>query len=273
MMYVKEKGLTVSDLDADLVPRYLDLLRLEGRRFLVAGGGRSMGRQVVHALCQAGARVAGLDYHESVIDTMREVDGLALLGDATVREDVAAAIARVQTEWGGLDGVIDVIGQAKFEELCQTSEDTWRWSIDMGVRHAFLLLQIAGPLIERSGGGSFAFVGSISGVTSAPGHGAYGAGKAALLSLVRTAAIELFDRGIRVNAVNPGSVATTRALATHAANGADPDASSYARTYEIAAALLFLSSPMALSITGQSITVDNAMMVRYPMDIWSPSGS
>src|SRR5207237_5529549 len=77
-------------------------------------------------------------------------------------------------------------------------------------RHAFLFSQGVGRVMACLGGGSMVFVASVSGITSAPRHAAYGAAKAALMSWVRTLAVELGPQGVRANAVAPGMVWTPR---------------------------------------------------------------
>jgi 3-oxoacyl-[acyl-carrier protein] reductase len=112
-------------------------------------------------------------------------------------------------------------------------------------------------------------VGSISGMTSAPLHGAYGAAKAGLLSLVRTAAVELGPSAVRVNAVSPGSTATPRVVQMQRERGveAGPDPSPLGRVNQpsdIAAAALFLMSDLARQVTGHTLVVDGGAMCLYP---------
>jgi len=153
------------------------------------------------------------------------------------------------------------------------SEEDWDWNFDLVLRHAFLLTKHGARIMTANGGGSISFVASISGVSSSPFHGGYGAAKAGLLSLVRTAAVELATANVRVNAVVPGGTATPR-LAK--ARGVDLDAAtdgalrSPARTSDIASALLFLSSDLARHVTGHALTVDGGDLVQYPYPISEP---
>jgi NAD(P)-dependent dehydrogenase (short-subunit alcohol dehydrogenase family) len=130
-------------------------------------------------------------------------------------------------------------------------------------------MQHAYPLLAARGGGTMAFVSSASGVGSAPYHSAYGAAKAALISLVKSAAIEFGDAGVRVNAVAPGTVATPRfvdflgdeGVSLNAHNA--PLGRNSSAPFDIAAALLFLSSPMSAFITGQVLLADGGVGVKY----------
>jgi 3-oxoacyl-[acyl-carrier protein] reductase len=118
------------------------------------------------------------------------------------------------------------------------------------------------------------FVASVDGLSSAAWHAGYGAAKAGLLSLVRTAAMELRDAEIRVNAVAPGSVATPRMLQMRGMTDPDELATGSlqapARTWDIASAILFLSSPLAAHITGQTLAVDGGALAQSPFGYLEP---
>ena len=107
----------------------------------------------------------------------------------------------------------------------------------------------------------------MSGTTSAPRHAAYGAAKAGLVSLVRSAARELGPFGIRVNAVAPGAVLTPRLAASMGDGGPTSDVIPLGRVAlpaDIAAALLFLVSDLAAYITGQTLGVDGGVTANFP---------
>jgi hypothetical protein len=113
------------------------------------------------------------------------------------------------------------------------------------------------------------FVASVSGITSAPRHSAYGAAKAGLMSLVRTGAVELGPSGIRVNAVAPGVVWTPRVSAFlgdegHQRNVVNTPLRRVAQPADIAAALLFFASDLAAYVTGQTLTVDGGVGAKFP---------
>ena len=93
-------------------------------------------------------------------------------------------------ELGGVDGFVDIVGISRFVDLLDLTDDDWNWHFDMSLRHAFLAMQY-GAKAMADHGGVMVFVASVSGITSAPRHAAYGAAKAGLMSLVRTGAVEL----------------------------------------------------------------------------------
>jgi len=149
----------------------------------------------------------------------------------------------------------------------------WEWHFDMNLRHGWLAMQYAAPLIKANGGGTMTFVASVSGTSAAPRHAAYGAAKAGLMALVKSAAVELGPDNIRVNAVAPGVVWTPRVSAALGDAGKERNAQNaplrrVAQTSNIASALLFFTSDMAAYVNGQTLIVDGGVGVKfpYPMD-------
>ena len=251
------------------VPDYLSLARLDGRSFVVFGAGAGMGRQAAHALAQAGAQVACADQDPALAEQVAgELGGLAIAADATRREGVARVFEKAQA-LGPVSGVVDVIGAALIGPLSELDDAGWDRQFDLVLRHAFLVLQIGAQAIARAGGGTVVFVGSISGVRAVPDQSAYGAAKAALHHLVSCMGVELAAAGVRVNAVAPGWVRTPRLeqrLGTEAWAAVDrmiPRGSAGVPA-EIAAPVLFLSSPMSSYVTGQVLVADGGLTAAAP---------
>jgi NAD(P)-dependent dehydrogenase (short-subunit alcohol dehydrogenase family) len=173
---------------------------------------------------------------------------------------------------GGLDGLIDIVGMARYATLLEVTDEDWDWHFDIVLRHAYLAMQLGGRLLAARGGGVMAFVASVSGLTSAPRHAAYGAAKAGLMALVRSAAVELGPAGVRVNAVAPGVVWTPRVSAFlgedgRARNEANTPLRRVAQPSDIAGALLFLCSDLAGYISGQVLVVDGGVGAKFPYPI------
>jgi NAD(P)-dependent dehydrogenase (short-subunit alcohol dehydrogenase family) len=259
-------------LDDTPVPDYANRLRLDGRRFVVIGAGQGIGRQAAHALAANGARLVTVDVDADLAsDIAAEVDGIAWVGDATQRNDVSRLFDDSVAQLGGVDGVVDIVGMARYADLLDLTDDDWAWHFDMSLRHALLAMQYGTAAMEGHGG-VMVFVASVSGITSAPRHAAYGAAKAGLMSLVRTAAVELGPRGIRVNAVAPGVVWTPRVSGYlgeegRARNNANAPLGRVALPEDIASALLFLASDAAAYITGQTLTVDGGVGAKFPYPV------
>ncbi|HLN18518.1 MAG TPA: SDR family oxidoreductase [Acidimicrobiales bacterium] len=253
------------------VPDFASFLRLDGRRFVVLGGGYGMGRQAAHALAQQGARLFVVDVVEDrARHVAGEIGGVAGSGDATRRDEVERLFAEATESLGGLDGLVDVIGLAEWGSVLDLDEATWDAQLDITLRHAFFSLQAGARAMVAGSGGTMVFVSSVSGLFSSASHAAYGAGKAGLLSLVRSAAEELGPEGLRINAVVPGSVSTPRIVALREAGLLAPwekhpsPIGPPAETADIAAAILFLSCDLSRNVTGQALVVDGGQSIRTP---------
>ncbi|GAA1844111.1 SDR family oxidoreductase [Pseudonocardia ailaonensis] len=258
--------------DSSPVPDFVGLLRLDDRRYVVAGAGVGMGRQTAHALAQAGAAaIVCVDVDADRAKEIAEEVGTVAhpwTGDVTTREGAAALGTFVDEELGGIDGFVDIIGMAKWESILDMSDETFDWQIDINLRHAFLLSQELGRRMAAAGGGSMVFVGSVSGLTGAPMHAAYGAAKAGLSGWVRSLAQELGPKNIRANAVAPGSILSPRMDAVFTddlrrANSENAPLGRMGATSEVASAALFLASDLSSYITGRTLVVDGGVDVKF----------
>ena len=260
----------MTSVDDSPVPDYPGRLRLDGRRFVVLGAGQGIGRQSAHALASVGARVACVDLEvDRARQVASEIDGVAVIGDATQRGDATRIFTDATAALGGLDGIVDIVGMARYARLLDVTDEDWDWHFDIVLRHAYLAVQLGGRLLAAASGGVMAFVASVSGLTSAPQHAAYGAAKAGLMALVRSAAVELGPAGIRVNAVAPGVVWTPRVSAYLGDTGRERNEANtplrrVAQPADIAAALLFLCSDLAAYVSGQTLVVDGAVGAKFP---------
>ena len=257
--------------DPSEVPDYLSRLRLDGTGVVILGAGQGIGRQASHAFAQAGARCLCVDLDRDLAhEVATEVDGVALVGDATKRSETERLFAEAAAESGGFGAVVDIIGMARFKLLSDMDDVDLAWQYDIVLGHAILALQVAGPLLAAQGGGAFSFVSSASGgPTGAANHAVYGAMKAGLISLVRSMAVEYGPSGVRVNSVAPGAVRTPRGGGMLGEAGVQRNAEAtplgrMALPSDIAAALLFLTSDLASYVTGQTLLVDGGVACKFP---------
>ncbi|HEX4218830.1 MAG TPA: SDR family oxidoreductase [Acidimicrobiales bacterium] len=251
-------------IDDSPVPDYGQLLRLDGRAFAVGGAGFGIGRQVAHALSSQGASVLCIDVIEDrAAAVAAETGGVACVADLRLAPDVERSVDRAERQFGHLNGVVDIVGGARWSSL---TEHDWDGTFDENFRHVFLMIKFGAPALKRAGGGSLAFVSSMSGTTTSPFHGAYGAAKAGIVSLVRSAAAELRRDNIRVNSVAPGATATPRMIEA-TGETSDGTLTGWGAPSDIAAALLFLSSDLARHVSGQTFLVDGATTAEYPQDL------
>lgn len=242
--------------------RYTDLIRLDGRGFVVLGAGQGIGEQVVHALSQCGARLLCVDNNEERgLEVAASVGGFAFVADITKRAEVERVFQEAAKFFGGrVDGIVDVVGMPLGGGLAQMDDNEWQRQFDLVIIHAWFALQFGPPLMAQ--GGSVVFVGSMAGTVARSGSLlAYGAAKAALHHLVKGAAQELAVRGIRVNAVAPGLTRTPRLDIANAQSFWDEQSAQIplgrpASTSDIAAGVLFLASPMSAHVTGTILAID-----------------
>jgi NAD(P)-dependent dehydrogenase (short-subunit alcohol dehydrogenase family) len=255
------------------VPNYLARLRLDGRPFAVLGAGQGIGRQTTHALSQAGASLLCVDNDERrASEIAKEVGGVACVADIRDREHVERVISEAIAAFGSLHGIVDIVGAARYAKFLATTDADWEWTFDIVLRHAFLVAQIGGRALAEGGGGVLAFVASISGLTSSPMHAPYGAAKAALMSLVRSVAVELGPRGVRVNAVAPGGTMTPRMLevlspAERASVAQLVPSRRLSEPSDIASGILFAVSDLSANVTGQVLVVDGGGHISYPYPV------
>jgi NAD(P)-dependent dehydrogenase (short-subunit alcohol dehydrogenase family) len=261
----------VTRTDDTAVPDYSGMLRLDGRRVVVIGAGQGIGRQATHALAANGARVVCVDRDADLAaDIAAEVGGTAWVGDVIDRGEVERLFTEADAAMGGVDGVVDIVGMAQYAGLLEDLDDElWQWHQDICLRHVYLAVQIGGRKLRDGGGGSMVFVASASGITGAPDHAAYGAAKAGVMSLVRSAAVELGPHGIRVNAVAPGVVWTPRVSGYlgekgRARNSENAPLRRVALPADIAAAILVFTSELSSYVSGQTLSVDGGVGVKFP---------
>lgn len=244
----------------EVTPDYANLLKLEGRHVLVLGGGLGIGRQTALGARELGAHVTIVDNDASRAESVAaEVDGLALSGDATDRASMEQMFSAAVERFGPIHGIADIIGMSTWGRVDELTDEDWQRDLDLNLRHVYLALQIGSKAMAERG--SIVFVGSISGLRSAPNHGAYGAAKAAVSNLASTASLEL-GPAIRVNVVAPGQTATPRVALRH------PEPEYYEKqaqqvplarvgeSRDIASAILFFLSDLSSWVTGQTLVVD-----------------
>jgi len=252
------------------VPDYANLLRLDGKAFVVAGGGYGIGRQASHALAAVGARVACVDVDgDRAAAVAEQVGGVSFQADITDRAAVERTVADAESALGPLAGLVDVVGISGWSPALDIDDEMWDRQFGVNLRHAYLLGQCVGRRLVANGGGTMVFVASISGLTAAPNHAAYGAAKAGLMSWVRSLAVELGPHGVRVNAVAPGATRTPRAddpsrRELQARTAAMTPLQRMGAPEDIASAALFFSTPLSAHVTGRTLVVDGGVDVLFP---------
>ena len=233
---------------------------------VVTGAARGIGLAITEWFLAQGHCVAMLDVDDATLHRAAGTVGdparaLAITCDVSDPTQVASAVDRIDSTFGRIDALINNAGVAIFKPLADTTFEEWRDVFATNLDGPFICTQACAALMTRTGGGSVVNIASISGLRASTLRVAYGTSKAALIHLTRQQAVELGNRGIRVNAIAPGPVDTAMAKQVHSpAIRADyHDAiplNRYGTPEEIAAAVGFLCSPAASYVNGQLLAVD-----------------
>jgi len=239
---------------------------LEGRVALVTGGSRGIGAAVCAELAAAGAEVVvnyatSADAAEQVCASVREAGGTAhaVAGDVASAEGAAGLVTQVESEIGPIAILVCNAGITRDNLIMKLTDDDWRSVIDTNLGGAFFTCRaVARPMLKRRGG-AIVTVSSIVGVRGNAGQTNYAASKAGLIGLTKSLAKELGSRGIRVNAIAPGYIATalTDALpepARDAILGGTP-LGRLGEPADVARAVRFLVSDAAAFVTGDVLAV------------------
>jgi NAD(P)-dependent dehydrogenase (short-subunit alcohol dehydrogenase family) len=244
--------------------------RFQGRRALVTGGARGIGRATAERLLAEGARVAVVDVDGA--DAAAEAlgsDALGLAADVADEPAVERAFAAVEETWGGLDVVVanaatQLVGRDDRADRLEI--DAWKRTIDVNLTGVFVTVKHGARALMAAGGGAIVCVGSPAGHYGiAPGLEAYSASKAGVSGLVRVGAIDFAQQGIRVNGVLPGITETPMNhwwLADADAReqmAARVPVGRAAQPPEIAAVVAFLASDDASYVTGALWPVDGGL--------------
>ena len=244
--------------------------RLEGKVAVVTGGNSGIGLATAKRFQQEGAKVVISGRSKKTLDEAVRTIGngvVSIQADVASLSDLDKLYQDVSNKFGKIDVLFVNAGIAKFAPLAETSESTYDEQFDINVKGAFFTIQKAIPLLND--GASVILNTSVADSKGNVNISAYSATKAALRSLARTAAAELVERGIRVNAVAPGPIETPIFGRTGLPQEAvDQFANQILETVpmkrfgqpeEVAAAVAFLASDDASYITGVEINVDGGV--------------
>jgi 3-oxoacyl-[acyl-carrier protein] reductase len=264
-----------------------------GRVAVVTGGGAGIGRAICLRLANDGARAAVLDIRqESAAETLRLAggDGVALVCDVSDSAAVDDAFARVESELGPVDVLINNAGAVgtdhlrrvtpllerqraeaadgavttPLDALVRLTDDEWRRMLAIHLDGTFYCTRAAVRAMAPRGRGVIVNMSSICGLEGCTGHPHYSAAKAAILGFTKAAAKELIVQGIRVNAVAPGHVATEtlqgEVSAERRAIAASTPAGRLAEPAEIAGTVAFLASADAGYFVGAVLSPNGGLV-------------
>lgn len=246
--------------------------RFSGKVAIVTGGASGIGRAIATRIVHEGGRVVVGDIDEAGLATLTNELGDACIGfrcDVTDEHGPNALAAHAIDRFGQLDIAVPNAGGGIGSHIVDLSLDQWRRVIDLTLTSAFLTVQAAARVM--SDGGSITAIASLSAVQPGRAVSAYCAAKAGVVALVEVAALELGERGIRVNAVAPGLVRTANTEPLWNSPGLvegyveNTAIRRFGLPDDIAAAVAFLASDDAAFITGHTMMVDGgARHLSYP---------
>jgi NAD(P)-dependent dehydrogenase (short-subunit alcohol dehydrogenase family) len=258
---------------------YKTIFDLKGRKAIVTGGSRGIGKALAAALAAHGAGVAivvrsSMDRADVLVNELKAtgVDSFAIQADVSVEADVQRMTDAVIARWGRIDILVNNAGIVLPAAAEECSLDTWRQTMAVNLDGVFLVSQIVGRQMIAQKSGSIINIGSMSGrIVNWPfRHAAYNVSKAGVHMLTKCLATEWAEHGIRVNAIAPGYIRTELTdevlkehpdvVRDHWAKGAVQNR--IGGVEELAGAAVYLASDAASFTTGEIMTIDGGLTLR-----------
>ena len=250
---------------------------LQNKVALITGGTSGIGKAAALGLAQAGAKVvvAGrrADEGNKVVEAIIQAGGEALFvkTDVSREADVKALVEKTVATFGRLDIAFNNAGIGGVSHSIETMDvEDYQSVFDINVKGVLLSMKHEAAAMLKSGGGSIVNTSSISGHVGFPGGGVYVASKHAIIGLSKSAALDLATRGVRVNTVSPGTIQTE--MLVRMIGEGETEAKKWLSSQhpigrigtaeEVAAMVVWLSSPQASFITGTDIAVDGGYLAR-----------
>lgn len=242
------------------------LQRLKGKIAIITGGSRGIGRATALALAMEGANVV-VNYAKSsdaALEVVEEIvaaggNGMALQADISQMEEVDNFVKKVMEKWSCIDILVNNAGITRDKLLLRMKPEDWHSVIDLNLTGVFLCTRAVSKIMLKQKSGRIINVSSVAGQTGNPGQANYSAAKAGVIGFTKTVAKELANRGITVNAVAPGFIATdmTKDLKNSEEIIKFIPLGRYGKPEEVAGMIRFLAADDAANyITGQVFNVD-----------------
>ena len=246
------------------------MIALSEQVAIVTGASRGIGRATALALAATGVKVV-VNYAQSsaaadsVVQEIQQDGGtaIAVKADVSKSEEVENLIQQTQEQWGRVDILVKNAGITRDNLLLRMKLEDWQAVIDLNLTGVFLTTKVVSKLMLKQKSGRIINITSVAGLMGNPGQANYSAAKAGVIGFTKTVAKELASRGVTVNAVAPGFIATdmTHDLKADEILKFIPLAR-YGQPEEVAGMIRFLAiDPAAAYITGQVFNVDGGMVM------------
>jgi NAD(P)-dependent dehydrogenase (short-subunit alcohol dehydrogenase family) len=244
--------------------------RFKGKVAVVTGGNSGIGLGVAKAYAQEGAQVAITGRNKNTLEAAAKEIGdgtLAIQSDAGNLAEIEAAMKKINERFGRIDALFVNAGVGRFVPFEQITEKFFDETVDINMKGVFFTVQKAIPLMSK--GSAIVLNASINAHLGMPGTTVYGATKAAVVNMAKTLSADLLEKGIRVNVISPGPI--TSALLTR--DGITQEKLQETKDWiqskvpikrfgtpeEIAAAVLYLTSPESAFVVGTELIIDGGM--------------
>ena len=252
---------------------------LSEKRFVITGAGSGIGRATSILAAGYGAKIVCVDLNDSVNSTVEEImhnggTAIAVRADASDETAVADFITQCVTHYGGIDGIYANAGVSGGRKtLTELTVEDWQRTLAVNTVGVFLAIKHSVPHFVNQGHGAIVCTASVAGLRANAGGVDYSASKAGVISIVQTAAYQLYGTGVRINAICPGLIETgmtkpTFDLARERGKedriGQINPAKRYGQPSEISEAACFLLSDRASYINGQALPVDGGLSASHP---------
>ncbi|WP_375498726.1 3-oxoacyl-ACP reductase FabG [uncultured Jatrophihabitans sp.] len=230
----------------------------DGRTVLITGGNRGIGLAIAQAFAATGDRVAVTHRGSGAPEGL-----FGVRCDVTSTDDVDAAFATVEAEFGPVEILVSNAGTTDDTLLLRMSEESFTSVLDANLTGAYRVAKRATQGMLRAKKGRLIFISSVVALVGAPGQANYASSKAGLIGLARSIARELGSRSITANVIAPGFIDTDMTAAMTEARKSEVLATvplkRYGQVEDIAAAALYLASPGAGYVTGVVLPVDGGV--------------
>ena len=247
--------------------------RLKGKLALVTAAGQGIGRAIAQAFIAEGAKVVATDVS---VDKLKGLDAAECAKlDVLSTETVEAFAKTVTKDFGALNVLVNVAGYVHQGTVLECSEKDWDFSFDLNVKSMHRTIKAFLPAMLKNGGGSIVNMSSgVSSIKGLPNRYAYGTTKAAVIGLTKAVAADFITKGIRCNAICPGTIVSpsfeerVQAVATQTGRPLDQVRENFiarqpmarlGSAEEVAALAVFLASDESSYITGQPHLVDGGL--------------